>query len=249
MGYNGKEVPGLYNLVSHAQSSPDLMERALAKTSGSEMKLTAGSAGDDVKRLQKMLNKLGVTDVNGRALEEDGVFGRHTLEAVNTYKDAAIPGGNTGTNKGVVGPSTLGRLTFDSTFNIKPPALRNSGISAVSGGGGGGSWGDDSGNEPQTTTANTPVTNKFGVDPDALVAMAISQVGYTEKDDMTYEDDNTYGKSSNSGKGNYTKYGAYTGADGAAWCASFVSWCLKQDNEDTQISSARTHVISHGRIL
>ncbi|UOO37493.1 CHAP domain-containing protein [Oscillospiraceae bacterium CM] len=243
MGYNGKEVPGLINLVSHAQSSLDLMERALAKTSGSEMKLTAGSAGDDVKRLQKMLNKLGVTDVNGRALEEDGVFGRHTLEAVNTYKDAAIPGGNTGTNRGIVGPSTFGRLTFDSTFNFKPPALRNSGISNVSGGGG--SWGDDSGDgffdrllKAQSSTTQSPnagsgggftssvTANKYGIDTNALVEKALSQVGVSEK--LVVDEDgkpilDSYGKIQGT---NENIYGDWYGQNGVYWCAQFIDWCV-----------------------
>ena len=40
-----------------------------------------------------------------------------------------------------------------------------------------------------------------------IVAVAIQEIGYQE------------------GAGNVTKYGAFTGADGLAWCHSFVSWC------------------------
>lgn len=46
-----------------------------------------------------------------------------------------------------------------------------------------------------------------GYGGDAIVAVALQEVGYTE------------------GAGNKTKYGQYTGTNGLAWCHAFVSWC------------------------
>ena len=43
-----------------------------------------------------------------------------------------------------------------------------------------------------------------------IVAVAIQEIGYQEE------------------AGNVTKYGAFTGADGLAWCHSFVSWCANE---------------------
>lgn len=50
-----------------------------------------------------------------------------------------------------------------------------------------------------------------------LVDIASKEVGYKE------------------GSGNRTKYGEYTGANGAAWCHSFVSWCAKEAEIGTSI--------------
>jgi RHS repeat-associated protein len=66
----------------------------------------SGSSGDNVKSLQKKLNELGYTDANGQRLDEDKDFGPSTLAALNKFKDAMLPGGNTGANRGVVGLST-----------------------------------------------------------------------------------------------------------------------------------------------
>lgn len=50
-----------------------------------------------------------------------------------------------------------------------------------------------------------------------LIDVASKEIGYRE------------------GAGNRTKYGVYTGANGAAWCHSFVSWCAKQAGVGTNI--------------
>lgn len=50
-----------------------------------------------------------------------------------------------------------------------------------------------------------------------LVDIASKEVGYKE------------------GAGNSTKYGQYTGANGAAWCQSFVSWCAHEASVGTDI--------------
>lgn len=64
-----------------------------------------------------------------------------------------------------------------------------------------------------------------------LINIAVSQIGYYEKESCSNLDDNT----ANSGDGNHTKYardlhnaGYYNSADkcGYAWCDVFVDWCF-----------------------
>lgn len=50
-----------------------------------------------------------------------------------------------------------------------------------------------------------------------IVEVAAKEVGYKE------------------GAGNRTKFGEYTGANGAAWCHSFVSWCAKEAGVGTDV--------------
>jgi len=68
--------------------------------------LSLGSFGDEVRRLQELLNELGYTDDNGRRLIVDGVFGIRTEQAVNKFKDDHLPGGNRGELRGIVGATT-----------------------------------------------------------------------------------------------------------------------------------------------
>ncbi len=55
-----------------------------------------------------------------------------------------------------------------------------------------------------------------------LIAVATTQIGYTEGN-STSQQGGTSG-----GSGNYTKYGAWYGINPGAWCAMFVSWCANQ---------------------
>ena len=55
-----------------------------------------------------------------------------------------------------------------------------------------------------------------------LIAVATSQIGYTEGN-STSQMGGTSG-----GSGNYTKYGKWYGINPGAWCAMFVSWCANQ---------------------
>lgn len=48
--------------------------------------LREGHRGNDVHRLQERLNALGVTDANGKHLDTDGNFGKHTQEAVERFQ-------------------------------------------------------------------------------------------------------------------------------------------------------------------
>lgn len=62
-----------------------------------------------------------------------------------------------------------------------------------------------------------------------LIAVAASQLGYHEssnKSDLT---------GTGTGSGNCTEYGKFTGTNGSAWCASFVSWCFRKANIPTSI--------------
>jgi murein DD-endopeptidase MepM/ murein hydrolase activator NlpD len=72
--------------------------------------LQLNTKGDDVKELQRRLNALGYPGADGKPLTVDGVFGPNTLHGVNAFKNAVLPGGNTGTNEGVVGQQTWDTL-------------------------------------------------------------------------------------------------------------------------------------------
>ncbi len=73
---------------SHVISA--ITDGALAgQSSGSkvaEPTLRKGSTGTQVKKLQKNLNTLKITDASGNALKEDGAFGACTREAVKKYQ-------------------------------------------------------------------------------------------------------------------------------------------------------------------
>lgn len=51
-----------------------------------EPTLKKGSTGSEVKKLQANLNKLGMTDSDGKKLAEDGVFGASTYEATKKFQ-------------------------------------------------------------------------------------------------------------------------------------------------------------------
>ena len=59
---------------------------------------------------------------------------------------------------------------------------------------------------------------------DKFLAVALSQVGYLEKESNKDLDS----KTGNAGDKNYTKYGAWYGLNPGAWCAMFVSWCANE---------------------
>jgi RHS repeat-associated protein len=88
-----------------------------------------------------------------------------------------------------------------------------------------------------TSDAGQNSGGPFNIDTDELVAMAISQVGYTEKDSTDYEYD-VPTDAKHAGTKNYTKYGEYTEKDGLPWCASFVSWCINQVNPESSFKKS-----------
>lgn len=55
-------------------------------TTPSKNYLEYGDQGSNVKSLQQKLNKVGITDANGKKLEEDGSFGDNTLYAVKAFQ-------------------------------------------------------------------------------------------------------------------------------------------------------------------
>jgi hypothetical protein len=109
-GYNGTGFTN--SVISSQKTTPGLYANHTGYIPGSQddLRLELGTVSDDVKKLQQWLNDLGYKDENGRPLAEDGEFGLHTLAAVNSFKDSVLPGGNTGTNRGVVGPTTWEKL-------------------------------------------------------------------------------------------------------------------------------------------
>ena len=71
-----------------------------------------------------------------------------------------------------------------------------------------------------------------------LIAVAASQIGYHESNSKS----DLSGTASSSCNKNYTEYGNFAGANGAAWCASFVSWCFREAGIPTSIMPTSTGV-------
>ncbi len=64
-------------------------------------------------------------------------------------------------------------------------------------------------------------------EPDKPTAKSLADTAAKE---VGYQGTGKNGK----GKGDYTKYGKWIGANGQAWCASFVSWCVNQSGVSTK---------------
>lgn len=99
---NSIEVTGIYDAVTKGA-----LQAALSKPKVPDSKITTGAylkkgaAGAAVVTLQKALNKNGANP----AIDEDGVFGNGTLEAVKAFqKKQGL------TADGIAGPDTIGRL-------------------------------------------------------------------------------------------------------------------------------------------
>lgn len=90
---------------------------------------------------------------------------------------------------------------------------------------------DGSNGTTDTTSSYNGATTPEGKgNRDSVLEIARSQIGYQEKASNSQLDD----PQANVGSNNWTKYGNLTGANGAAWCASFVSWVFDQAyNHDT----------------
>ncbi|NLL06084.1 MAG: peptidoglycan-binding protein [Clostridiaceae bacterium] len=73
----------------------------------------------DVLIMQKRLNELGYTDANGNKLEEDGIFGSRTLEAVNKYKEEYNLW-NSGEHEGKVGTTTWEHMFTNPKVPYEP---------------------------------------------------------------------------------------------------------------------------------
>ena len=78
-----------------------------------------------------------------------------------------------------------------------------------------------------------------------LVAVALAEVGYLEKQ----SDANLDSKTANAGYNNYTKYGAWYGLNGQPWCDIFVSWCAEmadQNGGDTEETFEMAKIYQNG---
>ena len=49
-------------------------------------RLTRGDRGNEVKEIQQWLNTFGFTDDNDEKLDEDGIYGRKTSEAISKFQ-------------------------------------------------------------------------------------------------------------------------------------------------------------------
>ena len=89
------------------------------------------------------------------------------------------------------------------------------------------------------TPAATEQVEAAGGTAAELVALAASQVGYHEKASNANLDD-FY---ANSGSNNYNKYARDIGvANGYAWCATFIWWCMRTANVPESAYPSRTTV-------
>jgi hypothetical protein len=81
--------------MNESKSDNRVQASAAPKTTGTLGNVTItlpilckGSKGEEVKTLQRMLNALGYTDANEKALTVDGSFGPATLYALKAYQNA-----------------------------------------------------------------------------------------------------------------------------------------------------------------
>ena len=84
--------------------------------------------------------------------------------------------------------------------------------------------GDDTSTTTEDGSTSTGTTAVTGEGAQRLINVAANEIGYQEKASNSQLDD----PHANVGEANYTKYGQFTGANGAPWCASFVSWAFNQ---------------------
>lgn len=87
--YYNSNLPGTkfcrpdYSIVTSINNSGS---SSTTPTTPSKNYLEYGDQGSNVKSLQQKLNKVGITDANGKKLEEDGSFGDNTLYAVKAFQ-------------------------------------------------------------------------------------------------------------------------------------------------------------------
>ncbi|MGE4485492.1 MAG: CHAP domain-containing protein, partial [Oscillospiraceae bacterium] len=88
-------------------------------------------------------------------------------------------------------------------------------------------------NYTDLTPGDDGTDNPYGIDVDAFLHWAYSQLGYTEK--ASNADLNSKGTDTED-YNNFTKYGEQYGKNGYEWCAMFASWCaLKAEIPEDEI--------------
>ena len=88
--------------TAHKQPAASTKTETPAQPNHATGALRQGDHGADVHRLQERLNALGATDANGKRLETDGTYGKHTKEAVERFQREHKLDPD-----GIVGPKTL----------------------------------------------------------------------------------------------------------------------------------------------
>ncbi|MBO7691561.1 MAG: peptidoglycan-binding protein, partial [Methanobrevibacter sp.] len=106
MSSAGSPSAGLYN-GSGVNSGVGGAASVNEKVSTIEGMLRKGDKGDDVRKLQAALNKLGYTDGSGNTLAEDGIFGSNTKAALEKFQSAMGIAAD-----GILGPDTKGKFAL-----------------------------------------------------------------------------------------------------------------------------------------
>lgn len=99
---------------------------SVAVAVGNGLIVERGDRGDATRELQRFLNLQGMTDANGNALVEDGIFGARTASAVEAYQRDRRIGVD-----GRVGPETFRAMQADLSdgeppvFVVKPNVVQD----------------------------------------------------------------------------------------------------------------------------
>lgn len=141
----------------------------------------------DVLIMQKRLNELGYTDANGNRLEEDGVFGPKTLDAVNKYKEE-YDLWNHGEYAGKVGITTWEHMFTNSKVpynNESVPSGETNTEGSVDVEPNTGTYSEFAYNwtgehvTPEFKTKVIEIAQKIGINPDDLMAIMAFESGFS----------------------------------------------------------------------
>lgn len=141
----------------------------------------------DVLIMQKRLNELGYTDVDGNKLEEDGIFGPRTLEAVNKYKEEYNLW-NHGEYEGKVGITTWEHMFTNTKVpynNESIPSGETNNEGSVDVEPNTGEYSEFAYNwtgehvTPEFKSKVIEIAQKLGIDPDDLMAIMAFESGFS----------------------------------------------------------------------
>ena len=91
-------------------------------------------------------------------------------------------------------------------------------------------------NSTGTFTFLVKITHTNGSVQQGTSTITVSKASSMSLANIALAEVGTQGTGSNGkGTGDYTKYGKFTGTNGQAWCASFVSWCVSQAGVSTAV--------------